>query len=182
MKLEVDLKEIENVVIELDIPLFQKLFVKMNQSGELVSIKFNQNHLEALHFHSLGFTDGGISTIKTLQNQLIEYFQGQRTSFCIPYKIRGTDFQRVVWQELVQIPYGEKISYLNFTKNIGLNHHYVRAVAQAIKANPLPVIIPCHRVIGNDGKLKGYVGGIKQKEYLLQLEAKFAKGLNTSNQ
>lgn len=83
----------------------------------------------------------------------------------------GTDFQQRVWQELLQIPYGETISYLHLANHIG-RPRAVRAVASACGANLMSIIIPCHRVIGNDGTVTGYAGGVDAKRFLLELEAK----------
>ncbi len=101
--------------------------------------------------------------------QLREYFKGKRKTFDLPLEIIGTDFQKRVWKELLLIPYGETISYKELALKLG-NLKTIRAAARANGANPLPIIIPCHRVIGSDGKLVGYGGGLEVKEKLLQLE------------
>lgn len=104
-------------------------------------------------------------------NQLNEYFQKERQSCVLPLSIEGTDFQKAVWKELLDIPYGETRSYLDVAKGIN-NVKAVRAVGQANKANRIPIIIPCHRVIGKNQALIGYVGNqVDKKETLLMLES-----------
>lgn len=101
--------------------------------------------------------------------QLDEYFQGKLTTFSLPFKLTGTPFQLAVWKELQNIPYGKTTSYKEIAQKINKPKAY-RAVGMANNKNPLPIIIPCHRVIGSNGKLIGYAGGLKLKNYLLELE------------
>lgn len=101
--------------------------------------------------------------------QLDEYFQGKRTTFSLPFKLTGTPFQLAIWKELQNIPYGQTTSYKEIAQKINKPKAY-RAVGMANNKNPLPIIIPCHRVIGSNGKLIGYAGGLKLKNYLLELE------------
>lgn len=101
--------------------------------------------------------------------QLDEYFQGKRTTFSLPFKLTGTPFQLAVWKELQNIPYGQTTNYKEIAQKINKPKAY-RAVGMANNKNPLPIIIPCHRVIGSNGKLIGYAGGLKLKNYLLELE------------
>lgn len=101
--------------------------------------------------------------------QLDEYFQGKRTIFSLPFKLTGTPFQLAVWKELQNIPYGKTTSYKEIAQKIN-KPKACRAVGMANNKNPLPIIIPCHRVIGSNGKLIGYAGGLKLKNYLLELE------------
>lgn len=101
--------------------------------------------------------------------QLDEYFQGKRTVFSLPFKLTGTPFQLAVWKKLQNIPYGQTTSYKEIAQKINKPKAY-RAVGMANNKNPLPIIIPCHRVIGSNGKLIGYAGGLKLKNYLLELE------------
>lgn len=108
--------------------------------------------------------------------QLNEYLEGQREAFDLPLSPEGTQFQRDVWKALQQIPYGQTCSYRDIAENIE-NPKACRAVGMANNRNPIPIIIPCHRVIGTNGKLVGYGGGLEIKEYLLQLE----KGLKVMN-
>ena len=101
--------------------------------------------------------------------QMNEYFHRKRKTFDIPLLMVGTDFQKQVWHGLIAIPYGTTCSYLELSKNIG-NEKAVRAVASANGANAISIMIPCHRIIGSDGSLVGYAGGLAAKKKLLQLE------------
>jgi methylated-DNA-[protein]-cysteine S-methyltransferase len=103
--------------------------------------------------------------------QLREYFAGSRTDFDLPLAPEGTEFQRSVWRQLQEIPYGEKISYGELARRVG-NPKASRAVGAANGQNPIPIVIPCHRVIGANGKLTGFGGGLPTKEALLALEAR----------
>lgn len=103
--------------------------------------------------------------------QLRAYFGGKLKEFDVPLVLLGTDFQVRVWQALRSIPYGETISYLELAKRIG-NAKAVRAVGLANGANPIPIIVPCHRVIGSNGNLTGFGGGLENKAKLLALESK----------
>ena len=106
--------------------------------------------------------------------QLLAYFSGARTTFTLPLAPAGTAFQRRVWQALCTIPYGETVSYKEVAQRIG-NEKAARAVGRANNRNPLPIIIPCHRVIGASGALVGYGGGLEIKEKLLALEKGYLK-------
>ena len=101
--------------------------------------------------------------------QLKEYFDGKRASFDLVVNPKGTSFQIKVWKELLKIPYGKTISYLTLAKSIK-HENAVRAVANANSANAMSIIVPCHRVIGSNGNLTGYVGGLSFKQTLLTLE------------
>ncbi len=101
--------------------------------------------------------------------QLKEYFTRERKEFDLSLEIFGTEFQKKVWNELTKIPYGETISYGELANRMG-DKNLMRAVAAANGANPIPIIIPCHRVIGADGSLTGYGGGLDVKQKLLELE------------
>lgn len=101
--------------------------------------------------------------------ELMEYFDGERVTFTVPLDLRGTPFQLRVWQMLRQIPYGETRSYSDLASSIGAPTA-TRAVASANGANPLPIMVPCHRVIGKTGALRGYRGGIEVKQALLEHE------------
>jgi methylated-DNA-[protein]-cysteine S-methyltransferase len=102
--------------------------------------------------------------------QLEEYFKGERKTFDLPLSLNGTAFQRRVWEELRRIPFGETTSYSDIANAIG-NPKSVRAVGTANGSNPVGIIVPCHRVIGRDGSLTGYAGGLPRKRWLLQHEA-----------
>ena len=109
--------------------------------------------------------------IKEAHQQLSEYLKGERKSFDLPLRMKGTDFQQRVWNALLGIPYGETRSYKQIAEAIG-NPKAVRAVGMANNRNPLLIVVPCHRVIGADGKLVGYGAGIEKKEFLLRLESR----------
>ncbi|GGG39591.1 methylated-DNA--protein-cysteine methyltransferase [Croceivirga lutea] len=102
--------------------------------------------------------------------QLQEYFEGKRTSFDLTLNPQGTDFQKRVWTALQQIPYGKTTSYLELSKTLG-DVKAIRAVAAANGKNPLWIVIPCHRVIGSNGDLTGYAGGLHRKKWLLNHES-----------
>ena len=102
--------------------------------------------------------------------QLQEYFNAQREAFSLTLNAEGTDFQKSVWTELLEIPYGKTISYLALSKKLG-DAKAIRAVAAANGKNPLWIIVPCHRVIGSDGSLTGYAGGLHRKKWLLNHES-----------
>lgn len=104
-----------------------------------------------------------------LARQMEEYFQGIRTIFDIPYTLHGTSFQKRVWDALCQIPYGETRSYRDIAQAIGSPRGY-RAVGMANHRNPVMLLVPCHRVIGADGSLGGYAGGVALKQFFLDLE------------
>ena len=110
-------------------------------------------------------------SLARVATQLDEYFRGERTSFDLDLDLRGTDFQQRVWRELQNIPYGGTASYGEIAARIG-NPKACRAVGMANRRNPIPIIIPCHRVIGRDGSLTGFGGGLDVKERLLALERK----------
>ncbi|CUU45698.1 methylated-DNA--[protein]-cysteine S-methyltransferase [Clostridium beijerinckii] len=101
--------------------------------------------------------------------QLEEFFEGERNCFDLPLAPKGTEFQRKVWSALQEIPFGETRSYGEIAKIVG-NEKAARAVGMANNKNPIPIIIPCHRVIGANGKLVGYAGGLNTKEKLLKIE------------
>lgn len=107
--------------------------------------------------------------IKRAAKQLDEYFNKKRKTFDLPLKPEGTDFQKKVWKALQRIPYGTTASYGEIAAAIG-NHKASRAVGMANNRNPIAIIIPCHRVIGADGSLVGYAGGLEIKKILLELE------------
>ena len=103
------------------------------------------------------------------KNQLEEYFAGKRKTFDLPLVPKGTEFQQKVWKALTEIPYGETRTYGEIAAAVG-NPKAARAVGMANNKNPIGIIIPCHRVVGANGKLVGYAGGMEKKEWLLSLE------------
>ena len=108
--------------------------------------------------------------------QLDEYFRGERRRFDLAVHLAGTPFQRAVWERLLAIPYGATISYGALAREVGRPER-VRAVAAAVGRTPVPIVVPCHRVIGADGSLTGYGGGLDRKQALLDLERGVAAGL-----
>ena len=115
------------------------------------------------------FTTGTSTVIERAVAQLDEYFAGRRRAFDVPLLFVGTDFQKTVWDKLLDIPFGETISYGEMARQIG-RPKSVRAVANANGANAISIFAPCHRVIGSDHTLTGYGGGLAAKEFLLRLE------------
>lgn len=103
------------------------------------------------------------------ERQLCEYFEGKRKEFDLPIALEGTKFQNEVWSILLEVPYGKTRSYIEQAEELG-NKKAIRAVAKANSKNPISIIVPCHRIIGSDGSLTGYAGGIERKKYLLDLE------------
>jgi methylated-DNA-[protein]-cysteine S-methyltransferase len=107
--------------------------------------------------------------LKEAVKELNEYFEGNRTHFSFLMNPKGTDFQKNVWKALLEIPYGKTMSYLELSKQLG-DVKAIRAVASANGKNPLWIAVPCHRVIGSDGSLTGYAGGLWRKKWLLEHE------------
>jgi methylated-DNA-[protein]-cysteine S-methyltransferase len=116
-----------------------------------------------------GWTESRRGTVADAVAQLREYFDGKRTVFDLPLAPEGTPFQRTVWRTLEEVPYGETISYGELAKRVG-NPKASRAVGSANGKNPLPIVIPCHRVIAADGTIGGFGGGLSTKRRLLALE------------
>lgn len=106
--------------------------------------------------------------------QLREYFAGTRTEFALDYAVAGTDFQRRVWDALDAIPHGTTTTYGALAAQLGLPRDRVQALGAAIGANPLLIVRPCHRVVGTDGSMRGYAGGVERKQWLLALEGAIA--------
>ncbi len=116
------------------------------------------------------YAEESSEVIERTIEELEEYFNGKRKTFDIPLHMVGTDFQKTVWHGLMQVPYGATSSYLELAKFIG-NAKAVRAVASANGANAISIMIPCHRIIGSNGDLAGYAGGLPAKKRLLELES-----------
>jgi O-6-methylguanine DNA methyltransferase len=119
--------------------------------------------------YKLEMTRGTNAFLGQLELELEQYFKGLRQNFSVPLDVRGTPFQRAVWEQLLSIPYGATRTYGEIATLVG-KPLAVRAIGRANGDNPLAIVIPCHRVIQHDGKLKGYGGGLWRKEYLLNLE------------
>lgn len=163
--------------ITLESPI-GKIFVGARTLGIISSILFLNVQFEASEFENLSLkyhleqskhSDPGFSNVI---QELTSYFDGKLKQFKVPIKPEGTNFQQQVWNGLTRIPYGQTISYAQLAENIGHAKSY-RAVGQANHKNPIPIIIPCHRVIGKDGSLTGYASGVGIKEWLLNHEKSF---------
>ncbi|MDY0781576.1 methylated-DNA--[protein]-cysteine S-methyltransferase [Tenacibaculum sp. IB213877] len=146
----------------------------------ILEIKGDENGIQSILFDDASTTLEVTNEVKipdSLQNcvsQLDEYFSGERKEFEVKLNPQGTDFQQKVWQELLNIPFNKTRSYLEQTKAIG-DIKAIRAVASANGKNPISIIIPCHRIIGSDGSLTGYAGGIWRKKWLLEHEGVLQK-------
>lgn len=129
------------------------------------------DYLVDILFHGLpeGIAEADSPVLQETQKQLREYFEGKRQQFELPLKLDGTEFQLAVWAELQKIPYGETASYGDIALRVG-SPKAVRAVGGANHRNRLPIVIPCHRVIGKNGSLVGFGGGIDTKTFLIELE------------
>jgi methylated-DNA-[protein]-cysteine S-methyltransferase len=116
--------------------------------------------------------DNGPPLALHAQQQIAEFFAGERRVFTLPLGLRGTPHQRRVWQVLSAIPYGSTVSYSDVARAAGLSADHARAVGSAVGRNPVSVIVPCHRVVGTSGGLTGYAGGLDRKAALLRLETR----------
>ena len=137
----------------------------VEQGGALVAIRF-----DAPADGSPEHGRGGSAVLAEAHRQLSEYFAGQRREFELPLRPAGTDFQRRVWALLATVPWGATTTYGALAARLGLPPGASRAVGAANGANPLPIVLPCHRVVGSDGTLTGYAGGLERKALLLRLE------------
>lgn len=107
-----------------------------------------------------------------VKEQIIEFFEGKRQTFNVKINMKGTDFQKKVWTELLKIPYGQLYTYKEIATNVG-NEKASRAVGMANRNNPIPIIIPCHRVVGSNGNLTGFALGLDIKEILINIEKRY---------
>lgn len=123
----------------------------------------------ALRFHAREIRADASPVLDAAQRELEEYFAGRRRVFSVPLSIRGTAFREKVWRALLEIPYGQTAAYGEIARRIG-SPKACRAVGMANHANPLPVFVPCHRVVGAHGGLTGYAGGLEIKRILLEIE------------
>lgn len=148
---------------------FGEMHVSVNGSGVLTELLLPNRTPPAISSAPDLSTDARAGFERVL-HQLDEYFGGRRRAFDLPLEPNGTPFERRVWQRLQQIPYGATTSYGVIAEEFGMTNG-ARAVGRANGANPIPIVIPCHRVIGSDGKLTGFGGGLPLKRALLELEA-----------
>ena len=127
--------------------------------------------LQGVRFHARGVRSGERSPVlDEATRQLEAYFAGELVGFDLPLDLHGTEFQRRCWLALATIPYGQTVSYGEQARRLGLGPDAARAVGAANGQNPLPIVLPCHRVIGADGSLTGFGGGLETKRYLLEHE------------
>ncbi len=130
-------------------------------NGAITEIRFTENQTEHIN--------NATGILKEACKQLEEYFQHKRKDFSLPLAPSGTDFQKKVWNILKEIPYGQVVSYKEISRRLG-NEKQIRAAANANGRNPILIFIPCHRVIGSNGTLTGYSGGLDKKKKLLEIE------------
>lgn len=154
----------------LDTPIGNMLLT-FNSEFSLVSSEFKERGQTLPHENGLG-----IKEIEVVVKQFEEYFEGSRKKFNFKLSPEGTDFQLKVWKELQEIPFGRTVSYQQMANKLG-NPKVIRAAASANGKNPIAVAIPCHRVIGSDGSLTGYAGGLHRKKWLLEHESPVSQGV-----
>ena len=152
----------------LDSPIGRLRLV--SDGSNLCAIEF-----EGQHSPTTSEREASDPILRTTSRQLREYFSGRRRRFELPLSPVGTEFQRAVWQQLERIPYGDLHTYAQIAEAIG-RPKAVRAVGAANGRNPLPIVVPCHRVIGSDGSLTGFAGGLTTKRRLLELEGALTDG------
>lgn len=136
-----------------------------------IEIKGNAEGIASVHFLDTEEkeTTGVSESLQSCVNQLNDYFEGNRTQFDLKLNPKGTDFQKRVWDKLLEIPFNTSVSYLEMANRLG-DPKVIRAAASANGKNPISIIIPCHRVIGSDGSLTGYASGLHRKKWLLAHE------------
>ena len=160
---------------EVKTPIGDMVFGSSDNGLCLLDFKYRKSFpqiLKRIHkYFGINITYGTSKFIELAEYELDQYFQGELKIFTVPLDIRGSEFQLKVWDALLQIKYGHTVSYLEIAKKIGCPTA-VRAIANANGQNGIAVIIPCHRVIGSDGSLTGYGGGIAIKKKLIHLESK----------
>ncbi|WP_233129759.1 methylated-DNA--[protein]-cysteine S-methyltransferase [Salimicrobium humidisoli] len=137
----------------------------LSEKGEL-----HKNHIHSFIDKSPELIEKETKLLQETERQLKEYFNRERYLFSLPYKFYGTSFQKNIWEALaMEVPYGETITYKGLAESAG-NRKAVRAVGGAMNKNPFSIVVPCHRVVGQNGKMTGYGGGVDKKVYLLNLE------------
>lgn len=142
------------------------LLYVLEEDNKIVGINYEKKEKNAIKKDT--------NLLRKAVQEMQEYFEGKRKEFDLPLNPKGTEFMKKVWEQLLKIPYGETNTYGEIAKNIG-KPKAARAVGMANHNNPIPIIIPCHRVIGKNNKMVGYALGIDKKEYLLDLELKHTK-------
>ena len=172
MKLQLLLQKTQRRYLESNATYYNTPIGTAKITGDnngIQTITFITDNLDEGNLITIGLEDENPECLRECVLQLKEYFQGKRTSFNLLLNPQGTKFQKLVWKGLSTIPYGKTISYLAQSKKIG-DIKAVRAVAAANGKNPISIIVPCHRVIGSDGSLTGYAGGVWRKKWLLDFE------------
>lgn len=149
----------------------------MANSLALLSLSWGKRTSDEMQIHAT--SDNANLILERTETQLKEYFNGERTTFDIPLEPQGTEFQKQVWQQLLNIPYGQHITYGEQARRLG-RPKSARAVGAANGKNPIGILIPCHRVIGASGSLTGFSGGLERKSCLLNLESNTRKQENIS--
>jgi methylated-DNA-[protein]-cysteine S-methyltransferase len=145
--------------------------VAINTPLGIAHITGDENGISVISVSDEGIVSAEIpSVLQNAVTQLNDYFQDNRTHFDFKLNPKGTEFQQKVWQALLEIPYGKTCSYMDLSKKLG-DVKAIRAVASANGKNPLWIVVPCHRVIGTDGSLTGYAGGLWRKKWLLEHES-----------
>ncbi len=149
-------------------------FLTIDSPIGILKLTSDETQLNAISFDSEPLTAAPLlpDILFLVKKQLQEYFAGTRQSFDLPLDPQGTVFQKLVWKLLAQVPYGSTRSYIEIARLLG-SENASRAVGMANGRNPIPLIIPCHRIIGHSGKLTGYAGGLARKKWLLLHEQKF---------
>jgi len=147
-------------------------YILYNSPIGIITIKLKRSVVKGIEFGThveIGALNDDIVLGMKVVEELDGYFSGISKSIQLDSEPDGTEFQKAVWNRLLQIPYGETATYKEIASGIGKPGSY-RAVGNACRKNPIPIIIPCHRVVGSDGKLTGYAGGLEAKEKLLKIE------------
>jgi methylated-DNA-[protein]-cysteine S-methyltransferase len=153
--------------MDIDTPLGSAILIA--EEGHVVKFGFIGQPLLSNHEADCQYAPKS-PFLSDAKRQIDEYFSNKRQVFTIPVNPKGTAFQRHVWDTLKEIPFGKTVSYRELTLLTGKNKNFTRAVASAIARNPVMILIPCHRVIGADGSLTGYAGGLERKKTLLEWE------------
>lgn len=168
---KISFQEYKSEYGELVIAVFENKLVMCDWKYRKMRDKIN---LRISRFLNAGFEKEDHPLIRQTIIQLEEYFRRERSSFEIPLYFCGSPFQKKIWKELLKIPYGTTVSYLQLSQKIG-DEKAIRAVASANGANAISILVPCHRVIGSHGELTGYAGGVQVKHKLLTLEGGLAQ-------
>ena len=172
------LMEAATIYTRMDSPVGELLLTGVRDAGAPGGVALSAVKMEVWKAANRRTLDSGVEDgweyapeeFKHAVAQLDAYFRGELTEFDLGYAAHGTDFQQRVWDAIKQIPYGTTTTYGRITADLGLDRSRARAVGGAVGSNPLGIVVPCHRVIGANGALTGYAGGLENKEALLVLE------------